>query len=196
MFHPYDAYEKKGKSCAVLRFLVNLCADLLPFARTRLTAQTACSVAAANTGLPTEASQGTMICLFLYASESGYQPNRNPPAISESQSVVSRGTTSSVVPCMSFPDKNYILFILLNTNIFFVFGTDFLQGLYLCGNEFVFMDDEVDIPGHADTFQRKDHHIPVIYFFCHHSFGKQCNSSAADYSVFDSVGTGAAEDSV
>ena len=102
---PIDDAKKKGRSCAVLRFLVNLCADLLPFARTRLTAQTACSVAAANTGLPTEASQGTMICLFLYASESGYQPNRNPPAISESQSVVSRGTTSSVVPC-SFPPGN------------------------------------------------------------------------------------------
>ena len=69
MFPPYDAYEKKGKSCAVLRFLVNLCADLLPFARTRLTAQTTCSAAAADTGLPTEASQGTMICLFPFASE-------------------------------------------------------------------------------------------------------------------------------
>jgi len=62
----------------MLRFLVNLCADLLPFARTRLTAQAACSVAAANTGLPTEASQGTMICLFLFATEYGQQPTRNP----------------------------------------------------------------------------------------------------------------------
>ena len=47
----------------MLRFLVNLCADLLPFARTRLTAQAACSVAAANTGLPTEA----LLVILLFA---------------------------------------------------------------------------------------------------------------------------------
>ena len=56
--------RKREAHSAMLRFLVNLCADLLPFARTRLMAQTTCSVAAANTGLPTEASQGTMSFLF------------------------------------------------------------------------------------------------------------------------------------
>ena len=61
---PTDDAERKSRSCTMLRFLVNLCADLLPFAQTRLTAQTMCSMAAANTGLPTEASQGTMICFF------------------------------------------------------------------------------------------------------------------------------------
>jgi len=78
LFPTDDAYEKKADHSAMLRFLVNLCADLLPFARTRLTAQAACSVAAANTGLPTEALQGTMIWLFLFASEYGQQPNRKP----------------------------------------------------------------------------------------------------------------------
>jgi hypothetical protein len=61
---PTDDAERKGRACAALRFLVTPCADLLPFARTRLTAQTTCSMAAAGTGLPTEASQGTMILPF------------------------------------------------------------------------------------------------------------------------------------
>ena len=66
----------------MLRFLVNLCADLLPFARTRLTAQAACSVAAANTGLPTEALQGTMIWLVILLSAIALPRNKKTAGIS------------------------------------------------------------------------------------------------------------------
>ena len=97
--------------------------------------------------------------------------------------------------CIVYGKQEIKILNLFKHRYFFVPGTDFLQGLDLSGNVFVFMDDKVYISCHADTLQRKDHHISVADFSGNHSFGEQRNSSAAEHSVFDGIGAGAAEES-